>query len=110
MLAELVKSEMEGRLYLSCDEVSFTKHTNQRTDWSRMYSNTDVEQRIAFDSYRTVIASISRENGIDYFEIHESAITVVEFGEYLKNLSKWHGKRPLSLQIDNLSSHRHGDI
>jgi len=110
MLRQLKLSDKYHRLYLSCDEVSFTKHVNKTHDWSRMHTNTYVDKQLAFTAYRTALASISKVNGIDYYEIHQSAIKHEEFAQYLRNLRKVHGEVPLTLQLDNLGAHRDVDV
>lgn len=107
---QLSQSAAEGRLILYCDEVCFTKHTNQGTDWSRLHMNISVDQKAAFDAFKAVIASISTEHGVAYCEIHDWAVTKVEFADYLRALRKKFGQRPLCVFIDNLQSHRSPEV
>ena len=88
----------------------FTKRTNQSTDWARPYQNTSVLQKSAFDACTAVIASISHEFGVSYYEIHPFSVTTVEFSQYLQNLRKTFGTKPLSLFLDNLAVHRNADV
>ena len=53
-----------------------------------------------------VIASISEEKGVDYFEIHDAAIDRDRFHSYLRSLRELHGKKSLCCFMDNLSVHR----
>ena len=52
IVEQLDQVQADGRLLFYMDEVFFTKHTNQGTDWSRMHSNTFVDQKFAFTPFR----------------------------------------------------------
>ena len=107
---ELCESFQEGRLQLFCDEVVFTRSTNQSTDWSRTHQNIALLQKHAFDACTAVIAAVSYEQGIEFLKTYPNSVTTIEFCQYLKNLRKHFDKRPLSLFLDNLSVHRTADV
>ena len=88
------------------DEINFTKRSVLVRDWSRRNSNLAVDQKDIYTDYRSVIASMSEENGVGLISIHDSAITADDFVVYLKNLRRKHPKRPLALFMDQLAVHK----
>ena len=71
VLAQLDQAKAEQRLTLYLDEVNFTKLSLMKRDWSARNSNLTVDQVDVYQGYRSVIAAISEENGVDYSAIHQ---------------------------------------
>ena len=51
------------------DEVNFTKRSIQKKDWSAKNSNLVVDQAQVMTGYRSVIAAVSEEKGVELIHI-----------------------------------------
>ena len=71
VLAQLEQAKTEQRLILYLDEVNFTKLSLMKREWSAKNSNLTVDQVDVYQGYRSVIAAISEENGVDHSAIHQ---------------------------------------
>ena len=74
------------------DETNFTKLAFQNKDWSRKNENQHVDQRDIYTGYRSVIAAISEDKGVELIKIYTSAVTSETFVKYLKLLRKRNGE------------------
>ena len=77
----------ENRKFVYLDETNFTKLAFQSKDWSCCRENQHVDQRDIYTGYRSVIASISEEKGIELIKIYRTAVMSDIFIKYLKQLS-----------------------
>ena len=73
-IGALERAEAEGRKLIFLDEICFTKRSFQSRDWSVKGDHQHVDQNDIFTGYRTVIASVSRETGLEYIRIYRTAI------------------------------------
>ena len=97
LIEKLDRVQTENRKIVYLDETNFTKLAFQNKDWSRSNENLHVDQRDIYTGYRSVIASISEENGIEFIKIYSTAITSDLFIRYLKQLSNRNKNQPLAL-------------
>ena len=88
------------------DETNFTKASLQTREWSCRYSNLAVDQAQVYTGYRSVIATVSEEKGVDLIEIFDHAINEFNFCRYLGNLSRTNNREPFALFLDNLTCHK----
>ena len=89
-----------------CDELVFSRATNQKRDWALKYSNTRIDQTRAYTSYVSVIAAVSADRGVDLIQIEEGAVNIQSFLRYVQRLRPRHRGVPLLLYLDNLAIHR----
>ena len=68
------------------DETNFTKLAFQNKDWSRKNENQHVDQRDIYTGYRSVIAAISENKGVEHIKIYRTAVTSDVFEKYLRQL------------------------
>ena len=99
-LAEINAAVAEGRKILWLDELNFTKRTLQSREWSAKNSNLAIDQEQVYQGYKSVIVTVSRESGLEHYDIYDSAITQEEFADHLQILRKKNGKVPLALFMD----------
>ena len=92
------------------DETNFTKLAFQNKDWSCCRENQHVDQRDIYTGYRSVIASISADKGIEHIKICRTAITSDIFIKYLKDLSEKNKKYPLAIFQDQLQVHKSNKV
>ena len=88
------------------DEINFTKSALLKREYSFMNTSLTVNQEEVFVGYRSVIASITEEEGICLCTIYPEAIVAEDFIQYLKKLRSKFKKVPLTLFMDNLQVHR----
>ena len=82
----------EKRKIVYLDETNFTKLAFQSKDWSSCRENQHVDQRDIYTGYRSVIATISEDKGVELIKIYPTAVTSDRFIKYLKLLRKRNGK------------------
>ena len=79
-------------------------------DWSVCKDNQHVDQQDIYTGYRSVIASVSAERGVELLKIYRTAINADRFIPYLQQLRKKNGEKPLALFMDQLSVHREKNV
>ena len=92
------------------DEINFTKRSVMQRDWSRKDSNLAIDQQEIYIGYRSVIASMTAENGIGCIRIFSQAVTAEDFVDFLKSLRARYHKRPLALFMDQLAVHKSKEV
>ena len=73
-ITALDRAAAENRKLIFLDEICFTKRSFQSRDWSIKGDCQHVDQNNIFTGYRSVIASVSRERGLEYIRIYRTAI------------------------------------
>lgn len=106
LIEKLDSVQKENRKIIYLDETNFTKLSFQNKDWSRSNENQHVDQRDIYTGYRSVIASISEEKGVEFIKIYSTAITSDLFIRYLKQISNKNMNQPLALFQDQLQVHK----
>jgi hypothetical protein len=101
---DLMKRENKKIVYL--DEINFTKRSLSLREWSNRGSNLSVDQKDVYTGYKSVIASMTAENGIGCTTVHSQAINSLDFVYFLQKLRRKHVKRSLALFMDNLKVHK----
>ena len=99
-LDEINAAVAAGRKILWLDELNFTKRTLQSKEWSPKHSNLSVDQEQVYQGYKSVIVTVSRESGLEHYDVYDQAITQDEFADHLKTLRKKNGRVPLALFMD----------
>ena len=92
------------------DEVNFTKRSLQSVDWSARHTNMCVSQDQVYFGYRSVIAAVSAERGVELTHVQNHAVNHVDFGRFLGMLSLVNEGKPFALFLDNLAVHKHDII
>ena len=100
------EAKAEERVIVYLDELNFTKRSLLTREWSSKNSNLSVDQEEVYVGYRSVIASMTEEKGIDHLQLHMEAINADNFIVHLKALRAKHGKRLLAMFMDRLNVHR----
>ena len=68
------KAAAENRKILYLDEINFTKLSILRQEYSAKKTNLGVDQEQVYQGYRSVIVSVSVEQGLEQFDIYDQAI------------------------------------
>ncbi len=87
-------------------ETNFTKLALQTTEWSRRRTNLGVDQQDVYTGYRSAIATVSEERGVELVWIQEKAVKEYDFLRYLVALSRANDQEPFALFMDNLTVHK----
>ena len=106
ILRELAAAERNDLPVLFLDETNFTKASLQTREWSGRRSNLSVDQKEVYTGYRSVIATVSRERGVDLIHVQDRAVNEFDFARYLGLLSQTRGREPFALFMDNLRVHK----
>ena len=69
----------EDKKIVFLDEINFTKRSIVLREWSRKSSNLTVDQYEVYRGYKSVIASMTSENGLGSISVHSSAIKHEDF-------------------------------
>ena len=100
------KAAAENRKILYCDEINFTKLSILRQEYSARWTNLGVDQEQIYQGYRSVIVTVSAEQGLEQYDIYDLAIDQQDFIDHLEQLRKKNGTRPLALYLDQLNVHK----
>ncbi len=76
--------QSENRKFVYLDETNFTKLAFQSKDWSCCKENQHVDQRDIYTGYRSVVAAIYEDKGVEHIKIYRTAITSNTFEKYLR--------------------------
>lgn len=63
-------------------------------------SNLTVDQEEVYTGYKSVIASMTEEHGMDLCQTHAEAINWEKFLDFLKKLRSRHKRTPITLFMD----------
>jgi hypothetical protein len=88
------------------DEINFTKRSISLREWSGKNSNLAIDQKDIMVGYRSVIASITEQEGIGLRQVYSQAITGKDFADYLLKLRARYPRRKLAVFMDQLSVHK----
>ena len=83
LLDNIAEARSEGRKFIYLDEINFTKRSVVLREWSGKNSNLTIDQQEIYIGYRSVIASMSEEAGMNHVRIQAKAIDSSDFIEYL---------------------------
>ena len=69
----------EGRKFIYLDENNFTKRSISLREWSGKNINLTIDNEDIYVGYRSVIASMTEEDGILHISIQDSAVNSEDF-------------------------------
>ena len=69
----------EGRKFIYLDEINFTKRSISLREWSGKNINLTIDNEDIYVGYRSVIASMTEEDGILHISIQDSAVNSEDF-------------------------------
>ena len=95
----------EGIKVIYCDEVVFTKSTNQKADFTNRCSTFRLTQEQLGSGYWSALAAISTEGGLDHLHVQENALKATDFITFLKAIARKHPGQKLALYLDRARFH-----
>ena len=105
MKRELTKARNAGYRLVYIDETMFTRKTCPVTEWARPKENMSVDVAKLDEPTLALLAGISKESGLEHFQIFDHSVNVDKFIEYLDNIRELNGETKICLFMDNLSAH-----
>ena len=105
MKQQLTRAKNEGFRFVYLDETMVTRKTVADTEWARPKENIRVDLAKLEEPTLAMLAGISAENGLEYFQIFHKSVDVPKFGEWLKSLRNTCETDKVCLFMDQLSAH-----
>jgi len=105
MKSELTKVQNAGYRVIYIDETMFTRKACPDIEWARSKENMTVDLARLEEPTLAVLCGISKESGLEHFQIFERSVNVDKFIEYLDKLREMNGETKVCLFMDNLSAH-----
>ena len=83
----------------------FTRKAVPGTEWSKAKENMAVDLAKLDEPTYSVLAGISKEKGMELFEIYDFSVNIDKFLEYLAKLREANPDDKIAIFMDNLSVH-----
>ena len=109
MKAQLTKARNQGYKIVYADETMFTRKTVPDTDWSRPKENPAVDVAKIDEPTLALLCGISKEQGLEHYQVFEQSVNKVKFAEYLRSLKADNENQKIALLMDQLSVHKSDD-
>ncbi len=88
----------------------FTYKTYMTTDYSNRNEHIEITEQALRGKTYAVLASISADEGLEYYEIHERSINTDIFIDYLKDLREVCVGEKIAIFLDNLRVHHSNKV
>jgi transposase len=88
----------------------FTYKTYMTTDYSNRNEHIEITEQALRGKTYAVLASISADEGLEYYEIHERSINTDIFIDYLKDLREVCEGEKIAIFLDNLRVHHSNKV
>ena len=105
MKQQLTKAKNAGYRIVYIDETCFTRKTVADTEWTRPKENIAVDVAMLEEPTLALLAGISKENGVEHYQVFEQSVNVDKFIEYLDGLRAANPDEKIAIFMDNLSAH-----
>ena len=102
---QLTRAKNDGYRVVYIDETCFTRKTCRNTEWARPKENMTVDVAQLDEPTLALLCGISKEKGLEHFEVYPHSTNIDKFIEYLDNLRAANGDDKICLFMDNLSAH-----
>ena len=105
MKRHLTRARNEGFRIVYIDETVFTRKTCQELEWTRKRENLQVDAKKLDEPCVALLCGISKERGLEHYQIFEKSVNIDKFKEYCQNMRDKNGDDQICLFMDNLSAH-----
>ena len=82
-----------------------TRKTIKNTEWARKKENMTVDQAKLNEPTLALLASISKENGLEHWKLYEKSVNQDKFKDWLAGLRDANPDQKIYLFLDNLGAH-----
>ena len=103
----LTKAKNDGYRIIYIDETMVTRKTVVDAEWSRPKENMSVDVAKLEEPTLALLCGISKEKGLEHYQIYDNSVNVDKFMEYLQELRTANPEDKITLFMDNLSAHIH---
>ena len=79
----LTRAKNDGYRVIYIDETMFTRKTIAETEWAKKGQNMQVDQAKLDEPTLALLCGISKEKGLEHFEIFENSVNKEKFAEYV---------------------------
>ena len=105
MKRQLTRARNDGFRIIYLDETMFTRKTCPDSEWTKMKSNMRVDTAKLEEPTLALLCGISKERGVEHYQIFEKSVNVEKFKDYCCNLRAKTEGQQIALFMDNLSAH-----
>ena len=104
--SKLCREIADQKLIIYLDEVMFTIKSVNTSEFSNRNQNIQMDFKGISIKTTAVIAAITSEHGLLYYECFDRSVNVDKFQVYIDHLRGKLGRREATIFMDNLSVHR----
>ena len=94
-----------SRRIIYIDETLFTRSTIPKAEWTKPKENMSANVKLLSEPCLCLLAGISKERGLEHYQIYERSVNIVRFKDYLTNLRQANGDDAICIYMDNLRVH-----
>ena len=87
------------------DETCFARKTCVDAEWSLPKENITVDQAMLDEPTLALLAGISKEKGLEHYQVFDKSVNIEKFIEYIDFLREANRDEKICLFMDNLSAH-----
>ena len=102
----LTRARNDGYRVVYLDETCFTRSTVPKAEYCQQGQNVAADLAYMQEPTLVVLASISKEKGLEHYRIFDNSVNIAKFKEFLQELRGQNGDEKIALFMDNLSAHR----
>ena len=102
---QLTRNRNAGYRIVYGDECCVTRKTMTDTEWTRRKENMTVDQAKLNEPTLALLASISKERGLEHWQIFPKSVNTAKFKEWLAGLRAANPNEKICLFLDNLGAH-----
>ena len=102
----LTRAKNDGYRVIYLDETCFTRSTVPKTEYCRQGENVAADLAYMQEPTLAVLASISKERGLEHYQIYDYSVNIAKFKQFLQELRAKNGKEKIAIFLDNLSAHK----
>ena len=101
----LTRAKNDGYRLVYADETMVTRKSVKDTEWARKHENMTVDQAKLNEPTLALLASISKEKGLEHWQLFPKSVNVQKFKEWLAGLRAATGEDKVCIFMDNLGAH-----
>ena len=87
------------------DETMVTRTTVPKAEWTRSKENMTVDQANLNEPTLALLAGISKDSGLEHYQIFEKSVNDDKFKVYLQGVRAANPEKRICLFMDNLGAH-----
>ena len=80
----MTKARNAGYRFVYIDETMFTRKTVPLMEWTCKHENMTVDQALLNEPTLALLCGISKEKGLEHFQIFELSVNIEKFMDYIK--------------------------